>query len=66
MPDEDLATFAGAAVRSGRNVLEVKVTTTLFNYCQSLTDNPTAIRWTKGKDLVQAGLVGPVRLCRPE
>ena len=57
---------AGAAVRSGRNVLEVKVTTTLFNYCQSLKGNPTALRWTRGKDPVPAGLVGPVRLYRPE
>ena len=52
----------GAALRRGRNILEVKVTTTLFNYCQSLKGNPTATRWTQGKEPVSAGLVGPVRL----
>jgi hypothetical protein len=53
---------ASAALRQGHNVLEVKVTTTLFNYCQSLRDNGTAVRWTKGKQRVGTGLVGPVRL----
>jgi hypothetical protein len=55
---------AADAVRAGRNVLEVRVTTTLMNYCQSLEDNPTATRWTKGKDAVSAGLLGPVRFYR--
>jgi len=53
---------AAGALRQGHNVLEVKVTTTLFNYCQSLPGNPTAIRWTQGKQRVPTGLVGPVRL----
>ncbi|MHC4517657.1 MAG: glycosylhydrolase-like jelly roll fold domain-containing protein [Planctomycetota bacterium] len=54
----------GEALRRGRNVLEVKVMTTLFNYCQSLRDHSTAARWTRGKQRVPAGLVGPVRLYR--
>lgn len=57
---------AAGALREGRNVLEVKVTTTLFNYCQSLIDNPTAVRWTRGREPVASGLVGPVRLYRPD
>jgi hypothetical protein len=49
----------------GANQLEVKVTTTLFNYAQSLNDNPVVDYWLqrrKNKDLVNAGLVGPVKL----
>lgn len=57
---------ADSALKEGRNVLEVRVTTTLFNYCQSLKDNPTATRWTRGQEPVPSGLVGPVRLYRPE
>ena len=52
------------AVRAGRNVLEVRVTTTLFNYCHALRDNPTATRWTRGKAPVPAGLLGPVKFHR--
>jgi hypothetical protein len=52
----------GDILHPGRNVLEVKVTTTVFNYCHSLADNPTAVRWTQGKPPVPTGLLGPVRL----
>ncbi len=55
---------AAGAVRAGRNVLEVAVTTTVFNYAQSLKDNATAARWTKGKKPVPTGLLGPVRFHR--
>ena len=57
---------ACGVLKTGRNVLEVKVTTTLFNYCESLKRNPTAVRWTKGREPVSAGLVGPVRLYKSE
>lgn len=44
------------------NSLEIKVVTVLNNYTRSLGDNPTAQRWAGNHDLVNAGLVGPVRL----
>ncbi len=52
-------------LKHGVNQLEVKVTTTLFNYVQSLENNPTVHYWVerrKNKGLVPTGLVGPVRL----
>ena len=51
---------AGDALRSGRNVLEVKVATVLFNYCRSL-HNPVAKAWARGDAPAPVGLVGPVR-----
>jgi len=33
-------------LKEGTNTLEIKMTTTLANYCRSLTDNPTAKNWT--------------------
>ena len=55
---------AGEALKSGRNVLEVKVATVLVNYCRSLKDNATAARWTRTRIQAPAptGLIGPVRL----
>lgn len=50
------------ALRPGRNTLEIRVTTTLLNYCHSLENNPTAIRWTEGQESVRTGLVGPIHL----
>ncbi len=49
----------------GANHLEVKVTTTLFNYVQSLEENTVVDYWLKrrkNQGLVNAGLVGPVKL----
>jgi len=55
---------AAGALRPGKNVLEVKLATVLFNYCHSLKTNPTAQRWAgKGKP-VPVGLTGPVRLLK--
>jgi hypothetical protein len=34
-------------VNEGTNQIEIKLTTTLVNYCRSLTDNPTARAWTR-------------------
>jgi hypothetical protein len=36
----------GELLKEGENTLEIKLTTTLANYCRSLNDNPTAERWT--------------------
>jgi hypothetical protein len=60
----------GDAIRPGRNVLEVTVTTTLFNYCRALTGNAAAQYWVKKSrpgetpDLSPApvGILGPVQL----
>lgn len=35
-------------LQEGNNNVEIKLTTTLANYCRSLVDNPTAQRWTRG------------------
>ena len=54
-------------LRNGSNNIEIKVTTTLFNYVASLKGDAVADYWLarrKNKGLVSAGLVGPVRLCR--
>lgn len=51
--------------RKGRNEIEIKVTTTLFNYIASLKGNAVVDYWLarrKNRGLVSAGLVGPVRL----
>jgi hypothetical protein len=46
-------------LKEGKNTLEIKLTTTLANYCQSLDDNPTAERWTKNyKAAFPSGLEG--------
>lgn len=50
------------ALRTGRNELQVRVTTVLGNYCKSLTNNPVAQRWTVRQPWQPAGMVGPVRL----
>jgi len=34
-------------IKDGSNMLEIKLTTRLANYCRSLTDNPTAKTWTR-------------------
>jgi hypothetical protein len=49
-------------LRPGKNVLEVKLATVLFNYCHSLKNNPTARRWAGRGEPVSVGLLGPVRL----
>jgi hypothetical protein len=51
-------------LRDGSNDLEIRVTTTLGNYCKSLVNNPVAQEWlTRRKQPLQsAGLLGPVRV----
>jgi len=56
-------------LKPGKNVLEVKVITTLSNFFR-VWDNPVAKVWTQEKgnsrDPVSEGLIGPVRLIRQE
>ncbi len=52
-------------LKKGRNVLEIRVTTLLANYCQSLENNETAQFWTsryKDKNPVHCGLAGEIKL----
>ena len=46
----------------GWNRLEVRVVTTLGNYCKTLKDNPVAQRWTRRQPFYPMGMLGPVRL----
>lgn len=53
-------------LKTGKNTIEVKVTTVMLNYMQSLTDNATAQYWSnqpkKPQPLQSLGLLGPVYL----
>ena len=51
-------------VRAGENTLEVKVTTLMGNYIQTLKDNRVAQRFVLrlNQPYVSAGLIGPVKL----
>jgi hypothetical protein len=50
-------------IRPGSNKIEIKLTTTLANYCRSLKDNPTAQAWTQNYDKpFSSGLQGVVLL----
>lgn len=54
-------------VQPGENTLDVKVTTVLYNYVQSMTENATAQKWVRNQRdpaLAPAGMVGPVQLFR--
>lgn len=52
------------ALKSGKNKIKIKVTTTLGNYVKSLKDNAVAKQWTevKSQPLYSSGLIGPVTL----
>lgn len=53
----------GNALKKGDNDIRISVTTTLFNYANSLKDNPVAKRWTSyGNNPEPAGMLGPVML----
>lgn len=49
-------------VRKGSNMLKIKYTTILNNYCLSLKDNPIVYRWMQGRSLVSCGLTGDIIL----
>ncbi len=49
-------------IQNGKNKIEIKVTTVLFNYMKSLNNNRTARKWTYTNETVSTGLVGPIRL----
>jgi len=52
------------ALKPGKNILEIKVTTTLSNYIRSLKDSKYAMRFASWYPVKPAGLVGPVRLLK--
>ena len=56
----------GNLLKSGANVLEVRVTTSMGNYMKTLKDNGVAQKWTNEKrqdqPIQSMGLLGPVRL----
>lgn len=51
-------------LEKGSNDLEIKITTTMGNYMKTLTDNPTAQKFTvlknKNQPIQSMGLIGPV------
>lgn len=51
-------------LHAGENTIEVKVTTVMGNYMQSLPDNSASQRFVlrRGQPYVSAGLIGPVKL----
>ena len=57
---------ADGILREGENEIEVKVTTLMSNYLQTLTDNQVAQRFVlrRNTPLVPAGLIGPVKMYR--
>ena len=50
----------------GENTIEVKVTTLMSNYLQTLKDNAVVNRFVlrRNTPLVPAGLIGPVKMYR--
>ena len=54
------------ALHEGTNTIEVKVTTLMGNYIQTLKDNKVAQRFVlkRNQPYVSAGLIGPVMLYR--
>ncbi len=53
-------------IRPGKNVIEIKVVTTLYNYCATRKENAIARMWTLDRprvlNFMPTGLVGPVRV----
>ncbi len=58
----------GELLHEGSNDIEIRVITTMGNYMKTLTDNPTAqkytVRGTKDQPIQSMGLIGPVTLYR--
>jgi hypothetical protein len=54
----------GDQIVKGENILEVKYTTVLSNYCRSLKDNLTAQQWTRGYENISSGLEGEVKILK--
>ncbi|HUX96981.1 MAG TPA: glycosyl hydrolase [Bacteroidales bacterium] len=51
-------------LKKGSNSLEIKYTTVLSNYVRSLKENPAAVRWTEGYELLPSGIQGNVKIIR--
>jgi hypothetical protein len=49
-------------LREGSNEIRVKLTTTLYNYCRTQSENPEIKRWLRTTDPEPSGLIGPVSL----
>jgi hypothetical protein len=53
-------------LKKGSNEIEIRVTTTMGNYMKTLTDNPTAQKFTvlktKNQPIQSMGLIGPVTI----
>lgn len=49
-------------LRKGQNTINIRIITTLGNYCKSLTNNLIAQNWTAGQSYQPLGLGGPVKL----
>jgi hypothetical protein len=49
-------------VHPGKNLISIKVITTLGNYMKSLKNNPTAQAWTAQTPTYPTGLMGPVEI----
>jgi hypothetical protein len=49
-----------SVLKKGENKLSIKLSTIVGNYLKSLSDNPVAMRWTKGQNYYPMGIMGPV------
>ena len=49
-------------VKNGYNKVEVKLTTTLYNYCRTQTENPNIKAWLRTTEPEPAGIIGPVKI----
>ncbi len=56
--------YVGGVLRDGENKLEIRYTTVLSNYVRTLSDDPTAMKWTTGFEKIRMGLAGKVELLR--
>ncbi len=50
----------GGLLENGDNTIELKYTTILSNYVRSLKDNPAAVRWSAGYEIVPSGIDGTI------
>ncbi len=52
----------GSALKTGENLLSVKLTTITGNYLKGLKDHKVAQRWTSHQEYYPVGILGPVRM----
>ncbi len=51
-------------LQKGENRLDIKYTGVLSNYVRSLKNNPVAMRWTEGYDLIPQGIEGNIKIIK--